>query len=158
MFEDERRCPAHRVFDDALQRDDVGAAAKILQDLDLALYLLLFDRLQRFHYAFLIVGHVDGFENLAVLAPAEFPEGENKLATHLHSVCPNRYICKTSTNLVSYNFTVGSVIQQLLINRINGLRINLLFFFKFWLITCVAGQWPPIVVWQQSHILLINVP
>ena len=74
MFEDERRRPAHRVLDDSLQRDDVGAAAQVLQDLDLALNFLLLDRLQRLDYAFLVVGHVDGFEDFAVLAPTEFPE------------------------------------------------------------------------------------
>lgn len=74
MFKDERRRPAHGVFNDALQRDDVGTAAQVLQDLDLALYLLLFDRLQSLDYAFLVVGHVDRFEDLAVFAPAEFPE------------------------------------------------------------------------------------
>ena len=74
MFEYERRRPAHRVFDDALQRDDVGTAAQVLQYLDLALDLLLFDRLQSLDYAFLVVGHVNGFEDLAVLATAEFSE------------------------------------------------------------------------------------
>jgi len=50
------------------QRDDVGAAGQILQDLDFALYLLLLDGLQDFDDAFLVVDDVDAFENLRVLS------------------------------------------------------------------------------------------
>ena len=64
MLEDERRRPGHGVLDDALQGDDVGAAAKVLQDLDLALDLLLLDGLQGLHHALLVVRHVDGLEDL----------------------------------------------------------------------------------------------
>ena len=42
VFEDEGRSSRDRVLDDALQGDNVGAAAKVLQDLDLPLDLLLF--------------------------------------------------------------------------------------------------------------------
>ena len=43
VFEDESRSSGDRILDDPLQGDDVGAAAKVLQDLDLALDLLLLD-------------------------------------------------------------------------------------------------------------------
>ena len=87
VFEDERGRPAHRVLDDSLQRDDVGSTAQVLQDLDLALDLLLLDRLQRLDYAFLVVGHVDGFEDLAVLAPTELPEMDTKCVSLVRRCC-----------------------------------------------------------------------
>ena len=74
VFEDEGRSSRDRVLDDALQGDDVGAAAKVLQDLDLALDLLLLDRLQCFDDALLVVRDVDGLEHLAVLATAQLPD------------------------------------------------------------------------------------
>ena len=43
VFEDEGRSSRDGVLDDALKGDDVGAAAKVLEDLDLALDLLLLD-------------------------------------------------------------------------------------------------------------------
>jgi len=61
------------ILDDALQGDDVGAAPQVLQDLDLPLDLLLLDRFQCFDDTLLIVGDVDRLEDLAVLAPAQFP-------------------------------------------------------------------------------------
>ena len=87
VFEDERGRPAHRVLDDSLQRDDVGSTAQVLQDLDLALDLLLLDRLQRLDYAFLVVGHVDGFEDLAVLAPSELPEMDKNCVSIVRRCC-----------------------------------------------------------------------
>ena len=74
VLEDEGRGSRDGVLDDALQGDDVGAAAKVLQDLDLALDLLLLDRLQRFDDALLVVRDVDGLEHLAVLATAQLPD------------------------------------------------------------------------------------
>jgi hypothetical protein len=53
------------------QRDDVGTARQILQDLDLALYLLLLDRLQDFDDAFLVVDDVDALKDLRVFSPAD---------------------------------------------------------------------------------------
>ena len=87
VLEDERGCPAHRVLDDSLQRDDVGSTAQVLQDLDLALDLFLLDRLQRLDYAFLVVGHVDGFEDLAVLAPTELPEMDANCVSIVRRCC-----------------------------------------------------------------------
>ena len=74
VLEDEGRGSRDGVLDDALQGDDVGAAAKVLQDLDLALDLLLLDRLQRFDDALLVVRDVDGLEDLTVLATAQFTD------------------------------------------------------------------------------------
>ena len=74
VLEDESRRSRDGVLDDALQGDDVGAAAQVLQDLDLALDLLLLDGLQCFDDALLVVGDVDGLEDLAVLAAAELPD------------------------------------------------------------------------------------
>ena len=74
VLEDEGRGSRDGVLDDTLQGDDVGAAAKVLQDLDLALDLLLLDRLQRFDDALLVVRDVDGLEHLAVLATAQLPD------------------------------------------------------------------------------------
>jgi len=48
-----------------LQGDNVSTASEVLQDLDLALDLLLLDRLQSFDYALLVVRDVDGLEDLA---------------------------------------------------------------------------------------------
>jgi hypothetical protein len=42
MLEDECRSSGDGVLDHALQRDDVGAAAEVFQDFDLAFDLLLF--------------------------------------------------------------------------------------------------------------------
>ena len=71
MLEDESRGSRDGILDDALQGDDVGAAAKVLQDLDLSLDLLLLDRLECFDDALLVVRDVDRLEHLAVLATAE---------------------------------------------------------------------------------------
>jgi hypothetical protein len=76
VLKDEGGCARHRVLDDALERDDVCAAAQVCQDLDLSLDLLLLHRLERLDNALFIVCHVDGLEDLAVLAAAEF---SNKL-------------------------------------------------------------------------------
>jgi hypothetical protein len=56
------------------QRDDVGAARQILQDLDLALYLLLLNRLQDLDDAFLVVDDVDALKNLGVFPAANLAD------------------------------------------------------------------------------------
>jgi hypothetical protein len=56
------------------QRDDVGPAGQILQDLDLALYLLLLDGLQDLDDAFLVVDDVDALEDLRVLSAPDLAD------------------------------------------------------------------------------------
>lgn len=56
------------VANDVEQSDDVRTAAEVLQDLDLALYLLLLDRLQNLDDALLVVDDVDALEDLGVFA------------------------------------------------------------------------------------------
>ena len=48
--------------------DYVGTAAEVLQDLDLSFYLLLLNWFEDLDHAFLVVNHVDAFEDLAVLS------------------------------------------------------------------------------------------
>lgn len=91
-------CPGLRVPDYIQELDDVCAPADVLQDFDLSLdlrmvevniacfvaghsrytadmsYLLFFDRFEYFDYTFLVVHNVNALENLAVLAPANFPD------------------------------------------------------------------------------------
>jgi hypothetical protein len=62
-FEDETRRFALTVADHIQQRNDIWATRQVLQDLDLALYLLLFDRFQDLDDAFLVVDDIDPFEN-----------------------------------------------------------------------------------------------
>ena len=50
------------------QRDDVGPARQILQDLDFSLYLLLLDGLEDFDDAFLVVDDIDALEDLRVFS------------------------------------------------------------------------------------------
>lgn len=59
---------------DVEQRDDVGAARQILQDLDFALYLLLLDGLEDLDDAFLVVDDVDALEDLGVFAAADLAD------------------------------------------------------------------------------------
>ena len=66
VFEDEGGGFALAVADDVEQGDDVGPAAEVLEDLDLALDLLLFDGFEDFDDAFLVVDYVDAFEDFAV--------------------------------------------------------------------------------------------
>uniref|UniRef100_A0AAG5D8W7 Secreted protein n=1 Tax=Anopheles atroparvus TaxID=41427 RepID=A0AAG5D8W7_ANOAO len=73
MLEDEGRRTGDRILHDRQQRDDVGAAPEILQNLNLAFDFFLLDRLQDFHHALLVARHFDRLEHLAVLAPAQFP-------------------------------------------------------------------------------------
>lgn len=69
-LEDERWGFALRVPNHVEQGDDVGAACQVLQDLDLALDLLLFYGLEHLDDAFLIVDDVYSLEDLRVLAAA----------------------------------------------------------------------------------------
>jgi hypothetical protein len=62
------------VADYIQQRDDVGAPRQILQNLDLALYLLLLNRLEDFDNAFLVVDDVDALEDLRVLSTPNLPD------------------------------------------------------------------------------------
>lgn len=50
------------------QSDNIWAPRQVLQDLDLALYLLLLDRLEDFDDAFLVVDYIDAFEDFGVLS------------------------------------------------------------------------------------------
>ncbi len=70
VFEDERGRLALRVADDVEQGYDVGPAGQVLQDLDLALYLLLLNGLEHLDDAFLVVDDVDTLEHLGVFAAA----------------------------------------------------------------------------------------
>lgn len=58
------------VANDIQQSDDVGSAAEVLQDLDLALYLLLLDGLEDLDDTFLVVDDVDTLKDLGIFAPA----------------------------------------------------------------------------------------
>jgi hypothetical protein len=51
------------------QRDNVGSACEILQDLDLTLDLLLLNRLENLDDAFLVVDHIDSLKHFRVLSP-----------------------------------------------------------------------------------------
>jgi len=70
VLEDERWSLALRVSNNIKQGNNIGAASQILQDLDFTLDLLLLDRLEDLDYAFLIVDHIDAFENFRVLSSA----------------------------------------------------------------------------------------
>lgn len=62
-----------RISNHVQQRDNVWASSKILQNLDLALDLLLLDRLEHFDDAFLVVNDIDALEDFAVFAsPCKF--------------------------------------------------------------------------------------
>lgn len=70
-----RRCSEVRdtnlvVANDIQQSDDVGSATEVLQDLDLALYLLLLDGLEDLDDTFLVVDDVDALKDLGVFASA----------------------------------------------------------------------------------------
>lgn len=71
VLEDERRGLGRRVAHAVEQRDDVGAAAQVLQDLDLALDFFFLDRLEDLDHAALARRRVDPFEDLGVLASAD---------------------------------------------------------------------------------------
>ena len=58
------------VANDIQQSDDVGSATEVLQDLDLALYLLLLDGLEDLDDTFLVVDDVDALKDLGVFASA----------------------------------------------------------------------------------------
>jgi hypothetical protein len=58
--------------DDVKKFDNVGAAAEVLQNLDLPADFLHLDGLEDLHYASVVVHHVDAFEDLAILATANF--------------------------------------------------------------------------------------
>lgn len=65
------RAASHlRVPDHVEQRNDIGPASQILQNLDLALYLLLLNGLENLDNAFLVVDHIDALEHLGVFAAA----------------------------------------------------------------------------------------
>ncbi len=59
-----------RVPDNIKQGHDIRAAGKVLENLDLALDLLLLDRLEDLDDAFLVVDNVDTLENFRVFSPA----------------------------------------------------------------------------------------
>lgn len=61
------------ITNDIQQRDDIGSARQILQDLDLSLDLLFLHRLQHLDNAFLIVDNVNPFEYFRVLSPTYPP-------------------------------------------------------------------------------------
>ncbi len=53
---------------DVEQSHDIRPSGQVLQDLDLALYLLLLDRLEHLDDAFLVVDDVDALEHLRVFS------------------------------------------------------------------------------------------
>ncbi len=63
-------CAYLRVSDYVEQGNDVGTTCKVLEDLDLALDLLLLDRLEDLDNALLVVDYVDALEDLRVLSTA----------------------------------------------------------------------------------------
>ena len=71
MLKDQTRRLALRVAHDVQQGYDIGPARQVLKDLDLALYLLLLDRLQHLDDAFLVVDDVDALKDVTVLPPAD---------------------------------------------------------------------------------------
>jgi hypothetical protein len=70
VFENEGGRLALRVPHDVKQGDNVGTAGQVLQNLNLALYLLLLDGLEDFDDAFLVVDDVDALEYLRVFTAA----------------------------------------------------------------------------------------
>lgn len=77
VLEDERGRLALRVADDVEEGDDVGAAGEVLQDLDLALDLLLLDGLEDLDDAFLVVDDVDAFKDFGVFSSAWLGSGQS---------------------------------------------------------------------------------
>jgi hypothetical protein len=59
-----------RVPNNVEKGNDVGSPRQVLQNLDLALDLLLLDGLENLDDAFLVIHHVYSFENLGVFSPA----------------------------------------------------------------------------------------
>lgn len=57
------------VPDNVEEGDDIRSTRQILQNLDLALNLLLLDRLQNLDDAFLIVLNVDSFKDFGIFPP-----------------------------------------------------------------------------------------
>jgi hypothetical protein len=51
------------------ESNDIWSTRQILKDLDLAFYLLLFDRLEHFDDTFLVVDDIDSFKNLGIFPP-----------------------------------------------------------------------------------------
>jgi len=70
VLEDKGRGFGLRVADDIEESDDVGTAGEVLQDLDLALDLLLLNGLEDFNDAFLVVDDVEAFEDFGVFTAA----------------------------------------------------------------------------------------
>ena len=108
VLEGQRRSPRDGILDDIQQSDDVGAAAEILQDFDLAPDLLLFHRLEDLDDRLLVVRDVDGVEHLAVLAPTQLP----------HDLVGwrgkrSRRKC-FSQNLIQFLFSVSGALKPLL--------------------------------------------
>ncbi len=74
MFKNQGRSSWDRIFDDALQGDDVRASSEIFKNFDFSFDLFLLDRLQRFDDALLVVRDVDRFKHFAVFAATQFPD------------------------------------------------------------------------------------
>lgn len=70
IFEHQAWRLALAVANHVQQGDHVGATRQILKDLDLALNLLLLDRLEYLDNAFLVVDNVDTLEHFGVLSAA----------------------------------------------------------------------------------------
>ncbi len=58
------------VSHDVQKSNNVWTASEILQDFDLALYFLLFHRLEHFDDTLLVVNHIDAFEDFGVFPSA----------------------------------------------------------------------------------------
>lgn len=70
ILEDEGRRLALGVAHDIEERNNIGPAGEVLQDLDLALDLLLLDGLEDLDDTLLVIDDVDALEHLGVLAAA----------------------------------------------------------------------------------------
>jgi hypothetical protein len=66
--------PYLRVADHIQERNDIGPASQILQDLDFSLDLLLLDGLEDLDYALLVVNDVDAFEDFGVFPSSCTPQ------------------------------------------------------------------------------------
>lgn len=72
MLKGQGGCPWHRILDYVQKDNIVPPPSEIFQDLNFMLDLL-YDCLEAFHHHLLTVGDIDGLEDLAVFAIAEFP-------------------------------------------------------------------------------------
>jgi hypothetical protein len=68
MLENQTRCLRLAIPHNVEESNNIGASRKVLEDLDFTLDLLLLNRLEDFNDAFLVVNHVDAFEDFRVFS------------------------------------------------------------------------------------------